>query len=98
MKIRGIAQAISEAIKQEMERNDRIVVLGEDVTYWGAVFGFTMGLFEKFDRKRVFDTPIAEQTFMGMAVEVGLSLRFHEFVFNPSSSYPLFSSSCRLRD
>ncbi|ACP46928.1 Transketolase central region [Sulfolobus islandicus Y.G.57.14] len=68
MKIRGIAQAISEAIKQEMERNDRIVVLGEDVTYWGAVFGFTMGLFEKFDRKRVFDTPIAEQTFMGMAV------------------------------
>ncbi|WP_080561547.1 hypothetical protein [Saccharolobus islandicus] len=65
MKIRGIAQAISEAIKQEMERNDRIVVLGEDVTYWGAVFGFTMGLFEKFDRKRVFDTPIAEQTFYG---------------------------------
>ncbi|QXJ34180.1 alpha-ketoacid dehydrogenase subunit beta [Saccharolobus shibatae] len=68
MKIRGIAQSISEAIKQEMERNDRIVVLGEDVTYWGAVFGFTMGLFEKFGRKRVFDTPITEQTFMGMAV------------------------------
>ncbi|WP_016732633.1 pyruvate dehydrogenase [Saccharolobus islandicus] len=98
MKIRGIAQAISEAIKQEMERNDRIVVLGEDVTYWGAVFGFTMGYLRSSIEKGFYDTPIAEQTFMGMAVGVGLSLRFHEFVFNPSSSYPLFSSSCRLRD
>jgi len=68
MKIRGIAQAIAEGIRQEMERNDRIVVLGEDVTYWGAVFGFTMGLFEKFGRRRVIDTPITEQTFMGIAV------------------------------
>ncbi|QGA53131.1 alpha-ketoacid dehydrogenase subunit beta [Sulfolobus sp. E5-1-F] len=87
MKIKGIAQAIAEAIKQEMERNDKIVVLGEDVTYWGAVFGFTMGLFEKFGRKRVFDTPITEQTFMGMAVgaaSVGLhpvvSLMFVDFL------------------
>lgn len=68
MKIRGIAQAIADGIKEEMERNDKIVVLGEDVTYWGAVFGFTMGLFEKFGRKRVIDTPITEQTFMGLAV------------------------------
>ncbi|AAK41604.1 alpha-ketoacid dehydrogenase subunit beta [Saccharolobus solfataricus] len=68
MKIRGIAQAIAEGIRQEMERNDRIVVLGEDVTYWGAVFGFTMGLFDKFGRKRVIDTPITEQTFMGISV------------------------------
>jgi len=87
MRIRGIAQAIANAIMQEMERNDRIVVLGEDVTYWGAVFGFTMGLFEKFGRKRVIDTPITEQTFMGMAVgaaAVGLhpvvSLMFVDFL------------------
>ena len=87
MKIRGIAQAISEAIREEMERNDRIVVLGEDVTYWGAVFGFTMGLFDKFGRKRVIDTPITEQTFMGMGVgaaAVGLhpviSLMFVDFL------------------
>ncbi|ARM74655.1 alpha-ketoacid dehydrogenase subunit beta [Acidianus manzaensis] len=68
MRIRGIAQAIAEGIKEEMEINDRIVVLGEDVTYWGAVFGFTIGLFEKFGRKRVIDTPITEQTFMGLSV------------------------------
>ncbi|NON62561.1 alpha-ketoacid dehydrogenase subunit beta [Acidianus sp. RZ1] len=68
MKVRGIAQAIADGIRQEMERNGKIMVLGEDVTYWGAVFGFTMGLFERFGRKRVIDTPITEQTFMGLAV------------------------------
>ncbi|WP_168065812.1 alpha-ketoacid dehydrogenase subunit beta [Sulfolobus sp. S-194] len=87
MKIKGISQAIANAIAQEMERNERIIVLGEDVTYWGAVFGFTQGLFEKFGRKRVIDTPITEQTFMGISVgaaTVGLhpvvSLMFVDFL------------------
>jgi pyruvate dehydrogenase E1 component beta subunit len=87
MRIRGIAQAISEGIRQEMERNDKIVVLGEDVTYWGAVFGFTMGLFDKFGRKRIIDTPITEQTFMGMGVGAAaaglhpvISLMFVDFL------------------
>lgn len=86
-RMRGIAPAIAEAIDQEMSRNDRIVVLGEDVTYWAAVFGFTMGLFEKYGRDRVIDTPISEQTFMGMAVgmaSVGMhpvvSLMFVDFI------------------
>jgi pyruvate dehydrogenase E1 component beta subunit len=78
-KVKGISFAISEAISQEMERNENIVVLGEDVTYWGAVFGFTMGLFNKFGRKRVIDTPITEQTFMGMAVGMA-SLGLHPVV------------------
>lgn len=66
--IRGIAPAISAAIDQEMASNTDVVVLGEDVTYWGAVFGFTAGLHHKYGRDRVIDTPITEQTFMGMAV------------------------------
>ncbi|MBX5456588.1 MAG: alpha-ketoacid dehydrogenase subunit beta [Thermogemmatispora sp.] len=85
-KLKGLAFAIAEAIDQEMAHNERLVVLGEDVTYWGAVFGFTMGLFPKYGRERVVDTPITEQTFMGMAVgaaSVGLhpvvSLMFVDF-------------------
>lgn len=69
-----------------MTHNERLLVLGEDVTYWGAVFGFTMGLFPKYGRERVVDMPITEQTFMGMAVgaaSVGLhpvvSLVFVDF-------------------
>lgn len=67
-KMKGIAFAISEAIGQEMAAREDVLVLGEDVTYWGAVFGFTYGLHEKFGRTRIVDTPITEQTFMGMAV------------------------------
>lgn len=60
--MKGIAFAIAEAIDQEMAERQDIVVLGEDVTYWGAVFGFTMGLHQKYGRDRVVDTPITEQT------------------------------------
>jgi acetoin:2,6-dichlorophenolindophenol oxidoreductase subunit beta len=66
--LKGIAPAISEAIDQEMAGNQDVVVFGEDVTYWGAVFGFTMGLHAKYGRQRVIDTPITEQSFFGMAV------------------------------
>ncbi len=67
-KLRGIAAAIAEAVDQEMAADPAVVVLGEDVTYWGAVFGFSMGLMQRYGRERVVDTPITEQTFMGMAV------------------------------
>ncbi|MCS7051775.1 MAG: alpha-ketoacid dehydrogenase subunit beta, partial [Thermomicrobium sp.] len=85
--MKGIAFAIAEAIDQEMARRSDIVVLGEDVTYWGAVFGFTMGLHQKYGRDRVIDTPITEQTFFGLAcgaASVGLhpvvSLMFVDFL------------------
>jgi pyruvate/2-oxoglutarate/acetoin dehydrogenase E1 component len=85
--MKGIAFAIAEAIDQEMAERQDIVVLGEDVTYWGAVFGFTMGLHQKYGRDRVVDTPITEQTFFGMAVgaaAVGMhpvvSLMFVDFL------------------
>lgn len=86
-KIKGIAFAIAEAIDQEMDERPEIVVFGEDVTYWGAVFGFTMGLYQKYGRNRVIDMPISEQTFFGMAVgaaSIGMhpvvSLMFVDFM------------------
>lgn len=85
--MKGIAFAVAEAIDQEMSGNPKVVVMGEDVTYWGAVFGFTMGLHEKYGRERVIDTPITEQTFMGMAVGAAatgmhpvMSLMFVDFL------------------
>ena len=74
------AQAINEAIRLEMRRDPRVVLMGEDVAgganidhlqddeAWGGVLGVTKGLVQEFGRNRVLDTPITEAGFIGAAV------------------------------
>jgi 2-oxoisovalerate dehydrogenase E1 component len=62
------AQALGEALRQEMERDGRVFVMGEDVGLIGGIFGVTRGLREAFGEDRVRDTPISEATFLGMGV------------------------------
>jgi len=61
-------QAINMALAQEIERDKRVVVLGEDVGKNGGVFRVTDGLQARFGEKRVFDTPLAESGIIGTAV------------------------------
>jgi len=63
-----MAKAISEAIAQEMERDERVFVMGEDVGVYGGIFGATQGLYERFGPERVMDTPISETAFIGAAI------------------------------
>ena len=63
-----MAQAISEAIGQEMERDSRVFVLGEDVAAYGGIFSATTGLLKRFGPERVMDTPISETAFIGAAM------------------------------
>jgi acetoin:2,6-dichlorophenolindophenol oxidoreductase subunit beta len=69
----NVSQSIAEAIGIEMERDDRILVLGEDVGKLGGVFGATRRLQQRFGEKRVRDTPISELGFTGMAVGLALA-------------------------
>lgn len=62
-----MARAISEAIAQEMERDESVFVMGEDVGVYGGIFGATQGLLDQFGPDRVRDTPISETAFIGMA-------------------------------
>jgi len=61
------AKAIAEAIAQEMERDPKVFVMGEDVGVYGGIFGATGGLLERFGPERVMDTPISETAFIGAA-------------------------------
>jgi pyruvate/2-oxoglutarate/acetoin dehydrogenase E1 component len=61
-------EALNEALRQEMERDPTVIVMGEDVGVYGGVFGVTKGLLEKFGFERVIDTPISEAGFIGAAV------------------------------
>lgn len=63
-----MAQAISEAIGQEMERDPNVFVMGEDVGIYGGIFGATGGLLKRFGQERVMDTPISESAFIGAAI------------------------------
>jgi len=63
-----MAQAISEAIGQEMERDERVFVMGEDVGKYGGIFSATTGLLDRFGKDRIMDTPISETAFMGAAL------------------------------
>ena len=60
-------EAIRDALAEELERDERVVVFGEDVAAAGGVFVTTPGLFEKFGPERVFDTPISELALAGAA-------------------------------
>ncbi|MDJ0896103.1 MAG: alpha-ketoacid dehydrogenase subunit beta [Alphaproteobacteria bacterium] len=70
-------EAINEALRQEMERDERVVLMGEDVAggmgapgeddAWGGPLGVTKGLMPQFGRDRVLDTPITESAFIGCA-------------------------------
>ncbi|MFP3264149.1 MAG: alpha-ketoacid dehydrogenase subunit beta [Nitrososphaeria archaeon] len=66
------AEALNEALRIEMSRNERVIVLGEDVGVFGGIFGVTKGLLEEFGPDRVVSTPISEDGFTGAAL--GLSL------------------------
>ena len=63
-----MAQAINKALVQEMERDERIVVLGEDVGPDGGVFRVTEGLVDRFGHERVIDTPLAESGIIGASI------------------------------
>ncbi len=66
-------QAINEAIREEMERDPRLVIMGEDIAARGGPFGVTKGLLEQFGPGRVLDTPISESGFTGAAVAAALA-------------------------
>ena len=63
-----MVQAINRTLAQEMERDDRIIILGEDVGRDGGVFRATDGLFEAFGPERVIDTPLAESAIIGASI------------------------------
>jgi pyruvate dehydrogenase E1 component beta subunit len=63
-----MVQALNHALDEEMARDDRVLVLGEDVGLDGGVFRVTDGLIEKYGGERVIDTPLAESLIVGAAI------------------------------
>ncbi|HKS69048.1 MAG TPA: alpha-ketoacid dehydrogenase subunit beta, partial [Ktedonobacterales bacterium] len=60
--------ALREALREEMARDERVYILGEDIAGYGGTYAVTKGLFEEFGEKRVRDTPLAEEIIIGTAI------------------------------
>ena len=67
MAIITMREAISQALWEEMERDERVFILGEEVGVWGGTYAVTKGFYDRFGPERVRDTPIAEGVIIGAA-------------------------------
>ncbi len=65
-------EAIRQALWEEMERDERVFLIGEDIAHYGGAFKITLGFLEKFGELRVIDTPIAESAIVGAAAGAAL--------------------------
>lgn len=84
----NILQAINQTLAQQMEKNENVVVFGEDVGFEGGVFRTTAGLQKQFGEDRVFDSPIAEGAIVGSAIGMAINglvpiveMQFSGFMF-----------------
>ncbi|MBN1230500.1 MAG: alpha-ketoacid dehydrogenase subunit beta [Anaerolineales bacterium] len=67
-----VRQAISEALWEEMERDEKVFIMGEEVGVWGGTYAVTKGFYDHFGEKRVRDTPIAEAAIVGAGIGAAL--------------------------
>jgi 2-oxoisovalerate dehydrogenase E1 component beta subunit len=84
----NMVQAINEGLRHEMKKNDKVVILGEDVGKVGGVFRVTQGLFDEFGEDRVIDTPLSEGGIVGAAIGMALyglvpipEIQFSDFIY-----------------
>jgi len=95
-------QALNEGIREEMERDPNLVILGEDIGRYGGVFGVTKGLYDEFGGQRVRDCPLNEAAIVGFGVGLAISgkpaiteLEFMDFV--TFAMDPIVNQAAKLR-
>jgi 2-oxoisovalerate dehydrogenase E1 component beta subunit len=96
--------AIRTALREEMERDERVFLLGEDIGVYGGAFKATAGLHEQFGSERVVDTPIAEAGIIGVAIGAALmgrrpvaEMQFIDFIANGFQLLINFAATCHYR-
>lgn len=68
-----MAEALNEAIFEEMRRDANVIVMGEDVGVYGGLYGVSKGLLDEFGSDRVRDTPICEDGFVGVGIGAAIT-------------------------
>ena len=97
-----VSKAIREGLLEEMRRDDKMFIMGEDMAVMGNVFAVTQGFLDEFGPLRVIDTPISEEGFCGMAVGAAMrgmhpciELMYNDFI--TVCSDPIFNQAAKLK-
>lgn len=97
-------EAIRQAMWEEMERDERVLILGEDIGVYGGAFKVTKGFLEKFGGDRVIDTPISEEGYTGVAIGAAymglrpiVEFQFIDFIANAFNMITNFAAKSRYR-
>jgi pyruvate/2-oxoglutarate/acetoin dehydrogenase E1 component len=98
-------EAIRQALHEEMARDERVFVIGEDVGAYGGAFKVTAGLFDRFGSARVIDTPISEIAIVGSAIGASYmgmrpvcEIQFIDFIANAFDMLTNFAATSRYRN
>lgn len=102
MRVLSIREALNEALAEEMERDERVFLMGEEVGYYDGAYKVSRGLLERFGEHRVVDTPISENGFAGLGVGaamVGLRpvIEFMTFNFSLIAIDQVINSAAKIR-
>src|SRR6201747_120003 len=73
MAVMRYREALNQALREEMQRDENVLLMGEDIGVFNGAFKVTAGLLEEFGEKRVRDTPISENTIVGMGVGAAMT-------------------------
>ncbi|EAC3307615.1 alpha-ketoacid dehydrogenase subunit beta [Listeria monocytogenes] len=102
MPVISYIDAITMALKEEMERDDKVFILGEDVGKKGGVFKATAGLYDEFGEERVLDTPLAESAIAGVGIGAAMygyrpvaEMQFADFIMPAVNQ--IISEASRIR-
>lgn len=102
MPVISYIDAITMALKEEMERDDKVFILGEDVGKKGGVFKATAGLYDEFGEDRVLDTPLAESAIAGVGIGAAMygyrpvaEMQFADFIMPAVNQ--IISEASRIR-
>lgn len=98
----SIREALNEALAEEMEKDERVFLMGEEVGYYDGAYKVSRGLLQKFGEKRVIDTPISETGFAGIGVgaaQVGLRpvIEFMTFNFSLIAIDQVVNTAAKMR-
>ncbi len=104
MPVKTVLQTVQDTLKEEMQRDSSVVVLGEDVGVMGGVFRTTKGLIAEFGDERVIDTPLSEIAIIGVAIGMAANgmhpvaeIQFADFIFEASDQIISEASKMRYR-